>query len=246
MKIKTVFNTTFKSLLADSTTLPDKDKVLVSDGKEFEIAWHREIDNHILFELRTPFNGRYNWYAYKPHVQLITDSVRLNVPYFSQRDNSIRPHQTCNMTCASMVIEYYYPGTNNKVSGQLEDTLTRNAVNKWGRDSIYSHNRIVDTLHEWKVNSSFSITTTVEKMKESLSNGNPVIYSGKFTRSGHIIVLTGFDDKGFLVNDPYGEWFPTGYVNTSGKDLHYSYKLIERVSYSGKKHGWAHLTSKIS
>jgi hypothetical protein len=40
----------------------------------------------------------------------------------------------------------------------------------------------------------------------------------------------GFDSKGFLVHDPYGEWFESGYdTSTSGAYLHYSYDLIQRT-----------------
>ena len=43
-------------------------------------------------------------------------------------------------------------------------------------------------------------------------------------------MLIGFDDEGFIVHDPYGEWFPSGYpTDFSGESLHYSYELIERT-----------------
>lgn len=43
------------------------------------------------------------------------------------------------------------------------------------------------------------------KMKQSLDAGRPIILSvkeGDFTKSGHFIVVTGYDDNGFLINDP--------------------------------------------
>ena len=62
--------------------------------------------------------------------------------------------------------------------------------------------------------------------------GRPVIIHGYFTASGHIIVIRGYDASGFIVNDPYGEFFQSGYDNRrSGAGLHYSYGLIARTCY---------------
>ena len=42
-------------------------------------------------------------------------------------------------------------------------------------------------------------------IRQCLDNGNPVICAmrpGDFTTSGHFIVIYGYDEKGFLINDP--------------------------------------------
>jgi len=44
----------------------------------------------------------------------------------------------------------------------------------------------------------------------------------------------------FPVNDPWGEWFSWGYQNSTGENLHYSYNLMNRVSYGASKTTWAH------
>lgn len=235
----------------------------LDNEKQLEINWFEEIDNHYKFELEEPVNNRFNWFAFAPHVVIYDDELeipvediaagnhdintpKLKIPYFSQRDNKIRPHQTCNMTCSAMVVEYFYPGTNAKTAGQLEDKLTRYCTSNWGRDAIYYHDKIVKTLAHWGVKSEFSTTTSFSKIKAHLSSGNPVIYSGKFTRSGHIVVLTGYDNTGFWVNDPWGEWFSWGYKPTGGEQTHYSYNMMANLSYSGSAAGWAHLCTKVN
>lgn len=246
MKINIIENTTIKFGSEQSSEITDPTKKFtLNKGEVLEVNWYKDMGDHYLFELKNPKFGRSNWYVWKNHSKL--DSVILDVPYFSQRDNTIRPHQTCNVTCCAMVIEYFHPGTVKKYKGQLEDNLTTWCVNKWGKDSIYSHNTLVDTLREWGVNSKFSTETPVEEIKRNISMGNPCIYSGKFTKGGHIIVIIGYNNKGFIVNDPYGEWFSTGYNSnkTNGGKLIYSYELFEKVSYSGKSKGWAHLCSKV-
>jgi len=72
-----------------------------------------------------------------------------------------------------------------------------------------------------------------------------VIVHGYFTSFGYIVVIRGYDDTGFLVNDPYGEWFSTGYDNSrSGERLHYSHDLIARTcsqeSRGNPAHIWLH------
>ncbi|HAT12513.1 MAG TPA: hypothetical protein DCS91_01905 [Microcoleaceae bacterium UBA11344] len=76
-----------------------------------------------------------------------------------------------------------------------------------------------------------------------LSADNPCIIHGYFTAAGHIIVLIGFDNEGFFVQDPYGEWFESGYdTEATGKALHYSYELIIRkCAYDDEF--WVHYVS---
>jgi uncharacterized protein YvpB len=247
-----ILNSTFMKfdIVQSSTITSDNLKTEYNKGDTVEVNWYRQVDNHYLVELTSAHKGRFNWYFFIPHVEIILDEiknpVKLPVPYFSQRDNALRPSQTCNVTCCAMVIEYFHPKKYTPKIGQLEDSLTLVATKLWGADSIYYHDKLVLLMAKYQVKSVFNTKTSFDDMKRSLDKGNPVIYSGRFTRSGHIIVLTGYDDNGFIVNDPYGEWFSSGYFqHKPGNQKHYSYSLITSVSYSGTSHGWAHLTSKM-
>jgi hypothetical protein len=54
----------------------------------------------------------------------------------------------------------------------------------------------------------------------------------------------GYDEFGFIVHDPYGEWFSSGYrTDLSGSYLHYSYRLITRVCIPDGSF-WVHFISK--
>lgn len=236
-----------QNTLLKKTTLPSSDPrfqgdvVQVKTNKKYEIeTWQRATNNHIQVTLDYKAG---TWFIFAPHWDGPWQNKVLPVPYLSQRDNQIRPGQTCNMTCAAMVIGFYYP---EKLKGdrQLEDILTKELTAEKGAGAIYYHANIVAVLDEYGVISRFSTGTPWGVIKEHLDGGNPVIYSGKFTKSGHIIVLRGYDDKGFFVNDPWGEWFASGYQNKSGENLHYSFAMMERLSYGGAAGGWAHLCLK--
>jgi len=54
----------------------------------------------------------------------------------------------------------------------------------------------------------------------------------------------GYDEYGFIVHDPYGEWFSSGYrTDLSGSYLNYSYLLIRRVCIPDGSF-WVHFISK--
>jgi uncharacterized protein YvpB len=98
--------------------------------------------------------------------------------------------------------------------------------------------------HYHPVKDSFTVWGTIDRCKSHLAAGNPCVIHGYFTSFGHIIVLVGYDNEGFLVHDPYGEWFESGYdTNASGAYLHYSYDLIRRTCIPDGQF-WVHYVSK--
>ena len=80
---------------------------------------------------------------------------------------------------------------------------------------------------------TFSQTASIQTIKGHIDAGRPVIVQGWFTKSGHIMVITGYDSKGWIVNDPAGLWarcYACGYparTASNGKGARYSYAAME-------------------
>ncbi len=269
--IKTVRETFFKQKPLQSADLPDNEKLIVNAGQEFELHSYTIVRNHIRFALaKDSLKGFNTWYAFTQHVQ-ITEvsnqtgggnqtavvepkpkptviepkprpaSVRLPVPYKSQLDNWYNPTGSCNVTSLAMCLEYLKT-PRRKTSGQYEDELYQYAINKG-----YSRHEPVDLakiVRDYGRRDKFTRAGTIEGVKDWLAGGNPVVIHGYFTSFGHIIVLVGYDDNGFIVHDPYGEWFPDGYrTDLSGAYLHYSYRLIRRTCIPDGEF-WVHYISR--
>lgn len=182
------------------------------------------------------FKGKNTWYAFANHVELRSQgvalspyakTVKLPVPYLSQRDNYYEPPSTCNVTCVAMCLSFF--GAQSKdPAEQLEDELYRR-VKYFGLDkgAPYTLRKIVE---DYGCRDDFKPDTQWVELKEWLNQGSPCIVHGWFTASGHIVVICGYNDKGFICHDPWGEYWPSGYDTTaSGKYLTYSYSLMEQV-----------------
>jgi uncharacterized protein YvpB len=90
----------------------------------------------------------------------------------------------------------------------------------------HSPDDLAQIVRDYGAKDSFTQTATIDEVKDWLSHEKPAVIHGYFTRFGHIIVLVGYDSTGFIVHDPYGEWFADGY------DLNNPDGNNERVSFS--------------
>jgi hypothetical protein len=124
-----------------------------------------------------------------------------------------RPWQTigssgCGIASLSMAIAYY----NNYDKSQYKNlitTLAQDAIQKGYRtcDSGTSHALYTDNdyLRNWNIKGTY-IGTDIDKAISAVKNGKIVIAAMKgpsiFTRRGHYIVVVGFDNGNFLINDP--------------------------------------------
>jgi hypothetical protein len=168
----------------------------------------------------------------------------LEVPYKSQLDNKFDPLSTCNVTSIAMCLEYL--GTKRREEyrniKQFEDELYRCCLDRSLDRRKPDH--MAQLIRLYGCRDTFTDRATVEAVKDWIDLGNPCITHGWFTESGHIIVMAGYDDKGFIVHDPYGEWFKEGYrTDLSGKNLHYSYNLIGRTCFPDSQF-WVHFVER--
>jgi len=167
-------------------------------------------------------------------------TVRLDVPYKSQLDNRFNPTGACNVTAIAMCLEYL--GYKSDSREQLEDELYR-YMTDIGLNRHSPHD-LAQVVQDYGYSDTFKSNATIEECKLWLKSGSPIVMHGYFTNFGHIITGVGYDDNGFIVHDPYGEYFRTGYrTDLSGKNLHYSYKLIKEKCIPDGSF-WVHFISK--
>lgn len=188
----------------------------------------------------------YGWILPQPIVGVGSKGVKLDVPYYSQYQNKIRPESSCLATSVAMIAEYlgvkYLP---KDQSTRLPDKITHWFLADTNSRDRFNHYEMSNFMkNQLGIETYFSSHAKWSAVNQHLEKGFPVIIAGKFTSSGHIIVLTGFNRNGYYVHDPGGEFFYSGYDrDVSGSSLHYSYELIFAHTYGGSLTTWAHFPS---
>jgi len=164
-------------------------------------------------------------------------------PYYPQRDNEYHPGGTCNVTSLAMVLAHH--GVQPKDSAtQLEDELFQRLqqpdaiaefersypkLKKMGYKPRHIHGMLGWLAKKYGFTHKFSERTSRNEMADFGKKVGPMIISGSFTRSGHIVTLVGqtiVDD--LIVHDPWGDW-NSGYRDRNGKFRIYSREDMERV-----------------
>lgn len=270
MKLKILQNTTFKQAIVDSSKLPAQDKVAVSAGEKFEVHSYKPMgSDHVRIALLDQSLGnpaRNTWFVYQPHVELVDSqgqaklwirrpslpplpnlflpkTKHLNVPYHTQLNNALNPMGACNVTSFAMMMRYFQiPQRTNAV--QFEDELYRYLEAK--NLSRHDPEDLAAMAAAYGLKDDLILQGRMADIQKAVAEGNPCILHGYFTSFGHIIVVRGYDQRGCFVNDPFGEWFESGYRNDlSGENLHYSYGMLQHyASPEGPNFMWIHRLSK--
>jgi hypothetical protein len=188
------------------------------------------------------------------HVQpkfqpVLPKTVRLEVPYRSQRNNILNADAACNVTSIAMALLYFgaqprYPEIFPQFEDELYDYTDRLNLNR--HDAL----DLVKVVEAYGCRDRFSSTYKIADIKVALANQQPSILHGYFTSFGHLIVAVGYDDYGLIVHDPYGQWYSWGYDqnepdsnDTKGQYQRYSYRLVENACMPDGNL-WAHIISK--
>jgi hypothetical protein len=153
-------------------------------------------------------------------------SIELQVKYFSQLDNSIKPFVTCNSSSHAMFIDYYLRQNGYEGLKSDEEVIKKVFSGKYGS---YGNNPSVSWDIQINVAKSFNINCKYSNQGKSalikiLNEGGicPLnIFHKGTSRSnrggGHIIVALDYDKvRGFFIHDPYGCRPPT-YKSKEGK-----------------------------
>ena len=121
----------------------------------------------------------------------------LDVPYYYQYDNSNEPGATCGLTSASMVLGYWTQQTVDP------DSLYRS----YGKSQGQSPEGLAQ-LYSWEgLYSRSGRDATRAELMQHLDAGRPVVVHGDWTSAGHIVVLVGYTETDWIVNDPAGDWY---------------------------------------
>lgn len=162
-------------------------------------------------------------YALTSFKETALKSSSVQVPYFMQRYNKYEPGGTCGLTSAAMLLNYWAEKKPEKLSKTTPDSLYL----KYGKFQGQSPINLADLYMSHNLENVYSYYGTRAEIKRALDLGRPVIVHGWFTKNGHIIVLTGYTNEGFIVNDPAGNWlrcYKCGYAKgTNGKQRIYRY-----------------------
>lgn len=202
---------------------------------------------HAKITLTSPLHGKSVWFIwdgiaiYQDKDLLYPTNFCLDVPYLDQLENADSPFGTCNVTSVAMCLLFL--GVPQKTTMRFPDELDAYCTN-YGLDRHNPDDLVRLTGYYGSVD-RFTRSATEQQVKEHLLTRHPCITHTWLTKSGHIIVIRGFDQTGFFVNDPYGEYFEDGYDTNDasneckGKKLHYSYDLFRRLIDTGGEF-WVH------
>ena len=243
-------DTIFKKRPVDSAALSTQERFTFPANRFYGVSSYLLEAGHIKVTLTEELSGFGNTgYVFPSFVLMkrggkpfnpIPPQVELGVPYFSQRDNPRNASATCNVTSIAMI--FYYYGVRSKSGGQLEDELLQWCINRYGAGSQTDHTVLSNLIKAYGFETSFSTTRKWAEVKSELMNRRPVVLGGDFTASGHIVTLIGFTPQGYIANDPWGNAL-TGYTNTEGRKLLYSYAYLDRVAGPDGK-VWAHFIAR--
>lgn len=253
-QLKVLCDTLLKQQPIQSSKLTDEQLQPVKAGTLFNVQSYTAVSDHIKVALTDQsFQGKNTWYIYQRHAAILDkndvifpQSVKLAVPYYDQLDNSENPYGTCNVTSIAMCLSYL--GASRKHPEQRFPDELQDYCAAQGLDR-HDPNVLAKVVQTYGFNDNFKTTASFEEVKEWLIQGNPAVVHGYFTQSGHIVVFIGYNDSGFIVNDPYGELNYNGPddsqydIYASGAGLTYSYRLVYDLC-CGDNQFWVHFISK--
>ena len=130
-----------------------------------------------------------------------------SVPYYYQYDNDFEPTATCGLTSAAMLlgarIAHRMRCIETMAQGQSPEALAE--------------------LYRWEgLTADSGRTASRAELRAMLDAGSPVVVHGFWTSAGHIVTLVGYDNTGWLVHDPAGDWYH-GYGSSWGESVHYPF-----------------------
>ncbi len=163
--------------------------------------------------------------------------VSAETPYFCQYDNELYAGSSCQNTSIAMTLaKYGWKGNPDQITKSYGKDMAQTPA---GLETVFN---TVAEKAGLKVRVKSHEAGTMELVNKLLAEGKPVIAHGWFTKSGHVVTITGFDGQNYTVNDPAGKWngqYKGGYSSESGKGVKYSKEaMIDALVENGEV--WCH------
>lgn len=185
-----------------------------ADKKGYDINDYPEKLMELMVKDKTsiPFVLDYPLEITKEHNSVISDSeLEDGVPLFLQWDarwgyhsfkNGVVALDGCGAACLSMAA-VYLTGDTGLTPDVIADYAAENGYFVDGSGT--SWDLFTKGINHYGLKSK-NVSNSNDAIINALSKGDPIIASvgaGDFTKKGHYIVIVGYDDDGFIVNDPY-------------------------------------------
>ena len=248
-------DTWLKTRPAQSSQLLAEEKLFVPKGGAWEWDQITMTANQIHYEVKLSAQPGKSWYFYSPHWKIINDvpegtttrqkggDIKLDVPYYSQRDNYRDANRTCFSSSCAMLLSALKP---EAISN--DDDYIRTVFEIGDTSEAWVQ---VRALEQYGVNVEFRQDGDWDDIEELLRDGIPVplgiLHHGGVdnpTGGGHWITAVGLtgDLSKVVVHDPFGDLdLVTGrYISDSGKYLNYSKKNLgpRWMVEKGYSSGW--------
>ena len=227
---------------SQAADLPAEKKLFVPKGSAHEWASITMVPGQQHYKLSLKAQPDATWWFWPADFKIINDAavvkeeppiklpkLVLDVPYFSQRDNYTNPLSTCYSSSCAMLLKYLKP---DAIASDDEYLKT---VYKFGESEEATAQ--IAALKYYGLQAEFQQHGSWSDLESLLVQGIPIpigiLHKGPVsnpTGNGHWITVIGRteDNKGFVVNDPFGDLdlVRGTYVSTSGDHLTYSKKNL--------------------
>lgn len=227
------------------------------DGAEWGAIDFADVFEH--YENLPHQNAALNWLERTSHPRTLAEfkrlwekeaierrEVRLNVPFFAQTDNLYEPHRTCNTSACAMVARFL----GAKIAG---DDEYYQIVRRYGDTT--DHTAQTKALNAIGVKSTWHTNLGFSDLDKSLAAGLPIVigilHRGTLDRptGGHMVVVIGKNDKGYICHDPYGSLLDpgggyTGDVRNGENVVYPRHVLNHRWLVEGGYSGWGRLFTR--
>ena len=209
-------NNTYDNAVIENTKISEKNKIQNNQSMLDDIMnstqYPKQLQELALKnEEALEFVYDYPTEHVKEHIVDLTEEASMDsVPLFVQWDKrwgyekysgNFFAASGCGPTTLSMVVVYL---THNRDASPL-------AVAKYSKEAGYSVDGsgsswtlISEGCRHYGVKAK-TVALDESRMKAELDAGHPIVVNvgpGDFTDTGHFMVITGYDDEGFSINDP--------------------------------------------